>query len=110
MECELFGCIYNDGGYCNYNNAEIKISYARACYDEIRQADIEAELVPVVKGAINALIPVVADCVRAFTDFAISLYKQYPNKRIVWLALYHPKAKVRKKNKSRIIKYFKNII
>ena len=24
MECELFGCVYNNDGYCNYNNAEIK--------------------------------------------------------------------------------------
>ena len=44
MPCELFGCVYNDDGYCNYNNAKIKVSQARACYDEIRQADIEAEL------------------------------------------------------------------
>ena len=89
----------------------------RQCTDEMKQQKIKEtamelamELVPVVKEAINALVPVVADCVMAVTDFAISLYKQYPNKRIVWLALYHPKAKVRKKNKSRIIKYFKNII
>ena len=85
----------------------------RQCTDEMQQQKIKEtamELVPVIKEAINALVPLVADCVMAVTDFAISLYKQYPNKRIVWLALYHPKAKVRKKNKSRIIKYFKNII
>ena len=85
----------------------------RQCTDEMKQQkinEIAMELVPVIKGAINALVPVVADCVRAFTDFAIAMYKQYPNERIVWLALYHPKAKVRKKNKNRIINYFKNII
>ncbi len=85
----------------------------RKCTDEMRQQkikEIAMELVPVVTEAINALVPVVADCVRAVTDFAIAMYKRYPNKRILWLALYHPKAKVRKKNKSRIIKYFKNII
>ena len=85
----------------------------RQCTDEMKQQKIKKvamELVPVVAEAINALVPVVDDCVRAFTDFTMSLYKQYPNKRIVWLALYHTKAKVRKKNKSRIIKYFKNII
>ena len=85
----------------------------RQCTDEMKQEkikEIAMELVPVVKEAINALAPVVADCIRAVTDFATSLYKQYPNKRIGCLALYHPKAKVRKKNKSRIIKYFKNII
>ena len=83
------------------------------CTDEMKQQrikEIAMELVTVVTEAINALIPVVADCVRAVTDFAILMYKQYPNKRIVWLALYHPKAKVRKKNKRRIIKYFKNTI
>ena len=85
----------------------------RKCTDEMKQEkikEIAMELVPVVVDTINALVPVVVDCVRAVTDFAISMYKQYPNKRIVWLALYHPKARVRKKNKSRIIKYFKTIL
>lgn len=40
MECNLYGCIYNDDGYCRYNNAAIQIREARACYEE----DIEARL------------------------------------------------------------------
>lgn len=97
IDCPLFN-------YCNGD--------CRQCTDEIKQQkikEVEMEFALGVKVAINALVPVVADCVRAFTDFATSMYKQYPNKRIVWLALYHPKSKVRKKNKSRIIKYFKKI-
>ena len=43
MECELRGCLYNDDGYCGYNSAELKIPYAKACYEEIRQADIETD-------------------------------------------------------------------
>ena len=40
MECELYGCIYNEDGSCAYNRAPIQIREARACYEE----DIEAEL------------------------------------------------------------------
>lgn len=31
--------------------------------------------------------------------------QRYPNKRIAWLALHHPKAKIRKKNLRRIIRW-----
>ena len=33
------------------------------------------------------------------------LLHEYPDKRIIWLAKYHPKARVRKKNIKRICKW-----
>lgn len=56
---------------------------------------------------ISETTPVIYDCIVALIDLANKLYKQYPQKRIVWLALCHQKAKVRKKNRSRIAKYYK---
>ena len=29
--CDLFGCQYNEDGVCNWENATIKMSCARAC-------------------------------------------------------------------------------
>lgn len=34
MECELYGCIYNEDGRCVYENSSLKFPYARACNDE----------------------------------------------------------------------------
>lgn len=32
--CEFEGCLYNRDGFCFYNYSPIKMSFARACYDE----------------------------------------------------------------------------
>lgn len=34
MLCDYCGCIYNEDGYCNYENAAMKISYYRVCDQE----------------------------------------------------------------------------
>ena len=66
-----------------------------------------ADLAVILSETISEPTPVIYDCIVALIDLANKLYKQYPQKRIVWLALCHKKAKVRKKNRSRIIKYCK---
>lgn len=48
---------------------------------------------------------------KAFDVFSYtwdSILKSYPNKRVVHLAFYHKKARVRKKNRNRIIKDIMN--
>lgn len=32
--CAFEGCLYNDDGFCKYANSPIKMSFAKACYDE----------------------------------------------------------------------------
>lgn len=43
-------------------------------------------------------------------DILESIIQLYPNTKIVNLALHHPKAKVRKKNKRRIFKWLKKML
>jgi len=38
------GCIYNINDRCCYNVAKIQIRISRACYEELRQNEIEDEL------------------------------------------------------------------
>lgn len=34
FECELYGCLYNEDGRCNYENATLKFPYVCACREE----------------------------------------------------------------------------
>ena len=61
--------------------------------------------VPVVQCLIDAIVPLIEPCIDSITQTWEAILKSYPDKRIVWLAFYHPKAKVRKKNRERIAKY-----
>lgn len=33
-KCELYGCLYNEDGYCQYDNATLKFPYVRVCDEE----------------------------------------------------------------------------
>lgn len=61
--------------------------------------------VPVVQGIIDAIVPLIEPCIDEITRIWDDIPKTYPDKRVVWLALHHPKARVRKKNCNRIAKY-----
>ena len=61
--------------------------------------------VPVVQSIIDAIVPIIEHGVEVITQFWDEILKSYPDKRIVWLAFHHPKARVRKKNRNRIAKY-----
>ena len=41
--CDLYGCQYNQDGICIYDDAKIKISFARACYEVDTEADLFME-------------------------------------------------------------------
>lgn len=70
--------------------------------------EVAADLAMILSETISEPTPVIYDCIVSLIDLANKLYKQYPKKRIVLLALCHKKAKVRKKNRSRIAKYYKS--
>ena len=40
-QCELYGCLYNEDGHCNYDNANLKFPCARACNEEDIVGDME---------------------------------------------------------------------
>ncbi len=73
-------------------------------------------LIPFVEDFIKTLIPLIQEIgvavISAFRKIAeqisqqiIAVIKLYPNKRVVYLALHHPKERVRKKNMHRILKW-----
>lgn len=41
MNCELYGCMYNDDGRCIYDASNIKIPRSCACYDDDCVDDLE---------------------------------------------------------------------
>lgn len=61
--------------------------------------------VPFAQGIIDAIYPLIKPAVDAFSQLWDEVLHSYPNRRVVWLAFFHPKARVRKKNRNRIVKY-----
>ncbi len=62
-------------------------------------------LVPVIQGIIDALAPTIKQCSDTIIQLWEAIAKTCPDKRVVWLAFHHKKARVRKKNMARIAKY-----
>lgn len=67
-------------------------------------------LVPLFQSIIDALAPMIKQCTDAVTHLWDEILKSYPDKRVVWLAFHHPKARVRKKNRNKIAKYIKKAV
>lgn len=66
--------------------------------------------VPVIQGIIDAIAPLIEHCIDELTRLGDKVLESYPDKRVVWLAFHHPKAKVRKKNRRRIAKYIEKAV
>lgn len=66
--------------------------------------------VPVVQCIIDAVVPLIEPCIGAITRLYDEVLKSCPDKRVVWLAFHHPKAKVRKKNRHRLVKYIEKAV
>lgn len=58
-------------------------------------------MTPIIVDTVSRLIPVLVSAVESINN---TLTTAYPNKRVVWLATHHPKARVRKKNMHRIMR------
>lgn len=65
---------------------------------------------PVAQGIIDAIVPLIEPCIDEITRLWDEVLKSYPDKRVVWLAFHHKKAKVRKKNRHRIAKYIEKAV
>lgn len=68
------------------------------------------DLVPVVQSIIDAIAPALERCVAEINRILDAVLKSYPDKRVVWLAFHHKKAKVRKKNRKRIVRYIYKVV
>ena len=73
------------------------------------QRMIEA-CVPLVRSIIDAVVPLIEPFIDEMNRLWDAIMKSYPDKRVVWLAFHHPKARVRKKNRNRIAKYIKKAV
>ena len=68
------------------------------------------DLVPVVQSIIDAIAQALERCVAEINRIWDAVLKSYPDKRVVWLAFHHKKAKVRKKNRKRIVRYINKAV
>lgn len=62
-----------------------------------------------VQEAVQILTPIVEDIVKLIKEITDALLLCYPNKKVLRLALYHPKERVRKKNIHRIKRWVEKL-
>lgn len=82
-----------------------------ACIDKNKAekiAIIDEALQTVVSNIIEVLAPAIQETAKEITGMWRSVIEYYPNRRVVYLALDHPKEKVRKKNTQRIMRWLRN--
>ena len=53
----------------------------------------------------EVLMPILDSAIKIMKTIWDAVLHTYPNKRVVYLAMHHPKERVRKKNRNRIIKW-----
>jgi pyruvate-formate lyase-activating enzyme len=78
------------------------------CTDQDKTEKIEriAEaLQPIIANISQTIIPIIQETIHFIKRFWRAVIECYPNRRVVHLALYHPKSRVRKKNINRIMKW-----
>ncbi len=63
-----------------------------------------AKVIEPISKQMHEAIKVIMPDVRFGVDVVKAL-NHYPNRRVAWLALHHPKARIRKKNLRRIIRW-----
>ena len=95
-ECQLNKYCNDDCGACSDKNKAEKI------------ARIDEELQTVVSNISEVLAPAIQETAKTITGLWRSVIECYPNRRVVYLALDHPKEKVRKKNTQRIMRWLRN--
>ncbi len=86
--------------YCNDD--------CETCTDEDKAHKIQNvanALQPIVGNIVEVLTPVIKETAKTINRLWYTIVQCYPNKRVVHLALHHPKARVRKKNITRIMRW-----
>lgn len=86
---------------------------AKEIFDEIAPLLIKSfsDVVCAINRAFEEAFSWIEDfSIEIIDDFVNAIILTYPKKKVVNLALYHPRAKVRKKNKRRIFKWLHKMI
>lgn len=99
------GIPWFEGEILTPSSAEEQLKKLREAFLPVVQTIID-QLVPVIIEAFDSITRIfskIHDGLKQLCD-DITLLESYSDKRIVWLALHHKKAKVRKKNTKRILK------
>lgn len=77
--------------------------------DKAKKIDLVVEaLQPIISNIVEALTPAIQEAMAAINNMWRAVIECYPNRRVVHLALHHPKEKVRKKNTQRIMRWLRN--
>ena len=95
-ECVFKKYCNDDCGSCSDKNEAKKI-------DRMVEA-----LQPIFSNIIEVLVPVIQETTKTINSLWQSVIECYPNRRVVYLALHHPKERVRKKNTQRIMRWLRN--
>lgn len=88
--------------YCDGN--------CETCTDEYKAERVQLvkeAIQPILANLLEVICPIIEQALEAFNQLWNILCRFYPNKRVVHLALYHPKKMVRKKNIKRIFREYK---
>ena len=91
--CPFKQCCDDDCKQCTDTDKAKKIQ----CVAEVLQ--------PTIESIVECLTPVIKECTHNIIRLWHSVIECYPNKRVVYLALRHPKKRVRKKNTNRIMRW-----
>ena len=63
------------------------------------------EIARICQNIVEPLMPIIDSILSGIKSIWEAVLHTYPNKRVVWLMMHHPKERVRKKNRSRILKW-----
>lgn len=78
----------------------------------LTEAQIKAveELAEAIAKVVDWMVEFVKTAAKAISEWCITVLKNYPNKRVVHLALHHKDLRVRKKNRNRIVEWLRRYI
>ena len=74
-------------------------------FERVAEACVAA--VNCLKAALEAFCKIITQICKAASELWVCIVNNYPNRRVVQLALYHHRAKVRKKNMRRILRWLR---
>lgn len=79
-----------------------------SCKKTTEKIDIKTvggEMQAIIKEFAEIIAPFIETLKKTYEKIYESILYTYPNRRVVWLALYHKKRRVRQKNRNRILKW-----
>lgn len=69
---------------------------------EMKALEVQKALAQII----DVITPLIKELCNRISKFSEAICSEYPNRRVVWLAFNHRKARIRKKNMNRIIRWY----